>query len=169
MAGLDDLVGESASISDLRRRIEGFLGPQSRNARPPPIPLPRETGTGKSVLARMIHRAGPRASGAFVELDCTTLKEQLLEDQLFGHERNAFTEAGPPRAGLFQAANRGTLFLDEIGVLPLALQAKFLKAIDEGVVRRLGSTRTEAVDVAIVAATNEDLRTAVQEGRFRRD
>ena len=169
MAGLDDLVGESAAISDLRRRIHGFLGRQHRHARLLPILILGETGTGKSVLARMIHRAGPRAQGPFVELDCTTLKEQLLEDQLFGHERHAFTEAGPPRSGLFQAANRGTLFLDEIGVLPLALQAKFLKAIDEGVVRRLGSTKTETVDVAIVAATNEDLRTAVQEGRFRRD
>jgi predicted ATPase/DNA-binding SARP family transcriptional activator len=117
----------------------------------------------------LIHQASPRSAGPFVDLNCAAIPETLLESELFGHERFAFTDAKQAKAGLFQTANGGVLFLDEIGLMPLGLQAKLLKAIDEGAVRRLGSTRSEAVDVAIITATNEDLRIAMKERRFRQD
>src|SRR6185503_12225855 len=128
-----------------------------------------ETGTGKGLLASSIHRASARATEPFVDLNCAAIPEALLEAELFGYERGAFTDARQARPGLFQAAHGGILFLDEIGLLPAVLQAKLLKAIEERVVRRLGGTRREPVDVWIVAATSEDLRSEVQARRFRED
>jgi len=128
-----------------------------------------ETGTGKEVIARAIHDASPRRQHRFVAINCAAIPAALLESELFGHERGAFTGAVTPRMGRFQAADRGTLFLDEIGELPIELQPKLLRAIQEQEFERLGSSQTTRVDVRIVAATNQDLWTMVKQHRFRAD
>src|SRR2546430_3751102 len=166
---LGDLIGNSPQIEAVRDRVMRLLERQRDAHRLPPILIEGETGTGKGLLARMLHRAGPRADGPFVDVNCAAIPETLLEAEMFGFERGAFTDARRAKPGLFQTAHRGTIFLDEVGLLPEALQAKLLKVLEERTVRRLGSTRDEAVDVWIVTATNEDLRTAVRERRFRED
>ena len=128
-----------------------------------------ETGTGKDVAARAIHDASPRKSGPFVPVDCGAIPENLFESELFGHVRGAFTGAVNDRAGAFQEAHGGTLFLDEIGEMPLALQAKLLRAIESRRVRRVGSSKDAEVDVRIVCATNRKLAQMVNEGTFRED
>jgi formate hydrogenlyase transcriptional activator len=128
-----------------------------------------ETGTGKEVIARAIHDASPRRQHRFVAINCAAIPATLLESELFGHERGAFTGAVTQRMGHFQAADRGTLFLDEIGDLPLELQPKLLRAIQEQEFKRLGSSHTTQVDVRIVAATNQNLEQMVSERRFRMD
>jgi DNA-binding NtrC family response regulator len=128
-----------------------------------------ETGTGKELLARALHEAGPRAGGPLVTVNCAAIPEQLLESELFGHERGAFTDAHQTKRGLFEEADRGTLFLDEIGHLPLGLQGKLLRALEEKRIRRVGATESRAVDVRIVAATHVDLRAALERGEFRED
>jgi DNA-binding NtrC family response regulator len=135
----------------------------------PPVLIEGETGTGKTTFARWLHEHGPRADRALVEVNCSALPESLAESELFGHERGAFTDAKATRLGLFEAAGGGTLLLDEVPSLSLALQAKVLTAIEDRVIRRVGATKSIAVDVRIVAASNRNLKEAVAQGHFRED
>ena len=128
-----------------------------------------ETGTGKEMVARAIHAAGSRASQLFIAINCSALPENLLEAELFGHVRGAFTGAVTGRVGRFERANRGTIFLDEIGDMPLELQAKLLRVLQERELERLGSSETVKLDVRVIAATNVDLLEACRQGRFRED
>jgi Nif-specific regulatory protein len=170
MAGLlEAFQGRSPRIEAIRRQVTRLLARQEGTRRPPPILILGETGTGKGLLARSIHGAGPRRAGPFVEINCAAIPETLLEAELFGYERGAFTDARNAKVGLVQAAHGGTMFLDEIGLLPAALQSKLLTVIEDHAVRRLGSTQSERVDVAVLAATSVDLRRAVVDGRFRED
>src|SRR5438034_518926 len=169
MASLAEIIGDSAGIRRLREQLEQILKRAATAPRPPSLLLRGETGTGKGLVARTIHRNGPRATAQFVDVNCAAIPETLLEAELFGYERGAFTGANQAKPGLFQLAHHGTLFLDEIGMLSPALQAKLLKVLEDGVVRRLGGTRPESVDVWIVSATNEDLAEAMRARRFRED
>jgi transcriptional regulator with AAA-type ATPase domain/tetratricopeptide (TPR) repeat protein len=165
-AELAGLVGESPGIVAVRETINRFLPRLAETNRPPPILVQGETGTGKGLLARAIHRASARRAGPFVDVNCAAIPETMLEAELFGFERGAFTDARHAKAGLFQAANHGSLFLDELGLLPAVLQGKLLTVLEDRVVRRLGSTRGEPVDVWIVAATSSDIEAAMRAGRF---
>lgn len=127
------------------------------------------SGTGKELVARRLHRESPRADDAFIAVNCGGVPEQLLESEFFGYVKGAFTGADRDKEGLFEAASGGTLFLDEVGELPHSLQVKLLRALQEGEVRRLGSTETTQVDVRVISATNRDLEAAVEEGDFRQD
>ena len=131
--------------------------------------LQGDSGTGKEVVARALHQHGARASGPFVAVNCAAIPENLLESELFGHEKGAFTGAVAKRAGKFEMATGGTLFLDEVADMSLALQAKVLRAVQEREVERVGGSETISVDVRLVAATNRNLRTAIDEGKFRED
>jgi DNA-binding NtrC family response regulator/tetratricopeptide (TPR) repeat protein len=166
---LGPLLGKSPAIAAVRKKIESLLQRQSPARRLPPILIEGETGSGKGLLARLLHQGSARADGPFVEINCAAIPETMLEAELFGYERGAFTDARQGKPGLFQAANRGTLFLDEVGVLPGLLQSKLLKAAEDLAVRRLGSTKLESVDVWILAATNADLKAAMRRGEFRED
>jgi len=135
----------------------------------PPVLITGETGTGKGLVARTIHASGPRSSKPFIDVNCTALPASLMESELFGHERGAFTDAKESRLGLFEAAEGGFIFLDEIGDVELALQGKLLKAIEERVVRRVGGVRDRKIDVRILAATNRDLEREAERDRFRKD
>jgi two-component system, response regulator FlrC len=127
------------------------------------------TGAGKEILARVLHESSKRARGPFVGLNCAALPEQLIDDMLFGHEKGAFTGAQKEFKGLFEQAQGGTLFLDEIGEMPMHLQAKLLRVLQERLLTRLGSERQVAIDVRIIAATNKDLRVAISDREFRED
>ena len=166
---LPELLGESPGIATVRATAARLLQRQSDRGRLPPVLMQGETGVGKGLLARALHRAGPRSSGPFVDVNCAAIPETLLESELFGYEKGAFTDARHPKAGLFQTANHGTIFLDEVGLLPEGLQAKLLKALEDRAVRRLGSTRSEPIDVWIVTASNDDLVAAIRARRFRED
>lgn len=135
----------------------------------PPVLITGETGTGKGLVARTIHASGPRSAKPFIDVNCTALPANLMESELFGHERGAFTDAKESRLGLFEAAEGGFIFLDEIGDVELALQGKLLKAIEERVVRRVGGVRDRKIDVRILAATNRDLERETERDRFRKD
>ena len=170
MTALEELLGESPAIAAVRQQAARVLRAASGSARRrPPILILGETGTGKGLLAAGIHRGADRANSPFVDVNCAAIPETLLEAELFGFERGAFTDARQAKVGLFQAAAGGSIFLDEVGLLPPPLQSKLLKVIEERTVRRLGSTRSEPLDVSIIAATSEDLAAAVREGRFRAD
>jgi DNA-binding NtrC family response regulator/tetratricopeptide (TPR) repeat protein len=168
MAPLAQLIGDSPGLVAVRKQVEHLLQRQSETRRLPPILILGETGTGKGLFARALHDAGPRKAGAFVAVNCAAIPETLLEAELFGYERGAFTDAREAKAGLFQTAHRGTLFLDEIGLLPQNLQPKLLTALEDRAVRRLGSTRPEPVDVWIISATSEDLKGSRRRG-FREE
>lgn len=157
------LLGDSPAM----RNVYQLIGKVLHNS--VSVLLMGETGTGKELVARAIHDCGARRSKAFVVQNCASLPENLLESELFGYRRGAFSGADCDHQGLFDAANGGTLFLDEIGDMPLSLQAKLLRVLQEGEVRPLGSNRTHKVDVRIVSATHHNLRSLVEAGRFRED
>jgi transcriptional regulator with AAA-type ATPase domain/tetratricopeptide (TPR) repeat protein len=168
-APLSDLLGRSAAIRAVHDQVLRLLERQRDAHRVPPVLIQGETGTGKGLLARLLHRHGPRRDGPFVDVNCAAIPETMLEAEMFGFERGAFTDARRAKPGLLQAAHRGTIFLDEIGLLSEALQAKLLKALEDRTIRRLGSTRDEPIDVWIISATNEDLGRATKGRRFRED
>ncbi len=165
------LLGESAPMLALKQTIAQLVQAEShmRDADGPAVLVLGETGTGKEVVARALHFNGPRRDKPFVELNCAALPAQLLESELFGHERGAFTDARERKLGMVETAEGGTLFLDEIGDMDIALQAKLLKLLEEKKVRRIGSLREQRVDVRIVAATHRPLEALVRDGRFRAD
>jgi DNA-binding NtrC family response regulator len=134
-----------------------------------PVMIWGETGCGKTVLARLIHEGGSRSTHPFIRADCGSIPESLFEREMFGHTRGAFTDAKDSQPGLFEAVDSGTLFLDEIGEFPLAVQPKLLSVLDDGHIRRIGSTKTTQLDVRIISATNRDLADMVKHGRFRAD
>lgn len=170
-SGLDRMIGTSAGIRDVKQRITQILAMEARqiSGTPPAVLITGETGSGKELIARALHFDGPRRKFPFVELNCAALPENLLEAELFGHERGAFTDAKERRIGLIQSADRGTLFLDEIGEMPSQAQAKLLKVLEDGRVRPLGATRERTVDVRFVAATNVAIADRVRSGEFRAD
>jgi transcriptional regulator with PAS, ATPase and Fis domain len=169
MDPLAQILGDSPGIVAVREKIRRLVQRQADSRRLPPILIQGETGTGKGLLAHTLHGASPRAAAAFVDVNCAAIPETLLEAEMFGYERGAFTDARQPKPGLFQTAHKGTIFLDEVGLLPEGLQAKLLKVLEDQAVRRLGSTRSEPVDVWIVAATSENLAVALRTRRFRED
>src|SRR5438445_9701736 len=166
---LAGLIGDSPGLVAVRAQVEQLLRRQSKAHRLPPVLILGETGTGKGLLAKAIHDAGPRAAGPFIGVNCAAIPETLLEAELFGFEQGAFTDARHAKAGLFQTAHQGTLFLDEVGLLPESLQAKLLTVLEDRTVRRLGSTRAEVVDVWIIAATSEDVKAGARRPRIRED
>jgi DNA-binding NtrC family response regulator len=161
--GLNPFIGSSKSIKDLEDQARRLLMAQS------PIFIQGETGSGKGVLACWMHQNGPRADEPFVEMNCAGLSRELLESELFGHEKGAFTSAAAPKEGLFEVANRGTIFLDEIGDMDPAIQPKLLKAVEEKRFRRLGETRERQVDIHLISASHADLQGKVASGGFRQD
>lgn len=157
------LNGDSASIEQVRALIEKLARSQA------PIYISGESGSGKELAARLIHTRSARAAGPFVPVNCGAIPETLMESEFFGYKKGAFTGADNDREGFFQAANGGTLFLDEVADLPIAMQVKLLRAIQEKRVRKVGSTQEEAVDVRIICATHRNLRECVDKGSFRQD
>jgi len=170
-ADLSTLRGESPGMLRLHAMLRQLLRSEQRllDGEAPAVLVRGETGTGKELVARALHFNGPRRERPFVELNCAALPAPLLESELFGHERGAFTDARERKLGLVETAEGGTLFLDEIGDMEQPLQAKLLKLLEERTVRRLGSVREQKVDVRIVAATHRPLDQLVREGRFRAD
>jgi len=160
---LDGIIGTSANIQDVLRMISRLKDTRT------PVLVSGESGTGKELVARAIHFRGTMAQTPFVAVDCGSLVPTLMESELFGYEKGAFTGATKTKAGLFQAANGGTIFLDEIGELPLEMQAKLLRVLQEKEVRPVGSNDNVSVDVRVIAATNRDLEAAYREGTFRKD
>jgi DNA-binding NtrC family response regulator len=164
LEGFRGIVGESAAIKALLERAVRL----QKHAQGTAL-IVGETGTGKELLARAIHEGGPRRAAPFVPVNCSALPRTLIESELFGHEKGAFTDAHATKPGLFEVADGGTLFLDEIGTLPVDLQAKLLRVLEDREIRRVGATKSRRVDVRVMAASNEDLQEAVARGSFRRD
>jgi DNA-binding NtrC family response regulator len=161
--GVAALVGESPAMAQLRRAVERAAPTEGR------VLILGETGTGKELVASALHHASRRRDRPFIRLNCAALPETLVEGELFGHARGAFTDARENRAGLFEAADGGTLFLDEIGDMPPGLQGRLLRVLEDGRVRRLGETRDRQVDVRVLAATHRELEAEVRAGTFRQD
>ncbi len=159
----ENLIGRSPALEAVRRSIREVGGSAAN------VLITGDSGTGKEVVAKAVHYGGPRASGPFVTINCAAIPETLLESELFGHVKGAFTGATSSRTGRFAQADGGTLFLDEIGDMPLALQAKILRCIQEKTVEPVGSHSSRKVDVRIIAATNQDLAAAIGRGSFRQD
>ena len=168
---LDAIIGQSEAIAQLKAQITSLLDAQQNltSGMSPPVLVSGETGTGKQLVARALHFGSARHKAPFIELNCAALPEQLVESELFGHERGAFTDAKERKTGLFEAADGGSLFLDEVGELSLTTQAKLLKALEDGKIRRLGSVREQTVSVCVVAATNRNLLSMIAQGTFRAD
>ena len=158
-----EMVGSSRAVKGVIERIEKVAPTAAR------VLITGENGTGKELVARAIHTLSPRAAQPFVEVNCAAIPTELIESELFGHMKGSFTGAFADRAGKFELADGGTLFLDEVGDMSLSAQAKVLRALEEGVISRVGSGKTLAVDVRVVAATNKDLRAEIAAGRFRED
>jgi DNA-binding NtrC family response regulator len=163
------VLGSSPAIQEVRRTIDRLSTLPRSGTGGPTVLFIGETGTGKGLLARTLHAGGARSEGPFIDLNCTAIPESLLEAELFGYEKGAFTDARTAKPGLVEAAEGGTLFLDEIGHVSAAVQAKLLKVIEEKTVRRIGSVRDRLADVWVIAATNRDLGEAVRKGEFRED
>jgi len=160
---IDPFIGTSPAIRTLAEQARRILSTES------PVLILGETGTGKGVLARWLHENSPRAEEAFVDLNCAGLSRELLETELFGHEKGAFTSATASKQGLFEVAHRGTIFLDEVGDVDLQIQPKLLKVLEEKRFRRVGDVRDRQVDVRLIAATHQDMGQLVREKRFRDD
>ena len=159
----DLLIGESQPMKDLQALIR-LIGPRQTTAL-----ITGETGTGKEMVARALHRSSPRAESEMVAVNCAAIPENLVEAELFGHAKGAFTGATNPRSGHFEQAHRGTIFLDEVGELPLEAQSKLLRVLQERQIQRIGSSESIAIDTRVIAASNVDLHLAVEQTRFRED
>jgi two-component system response regulator PilR (NtrC family) len=158
-----NLLGEAPSFQNLKKKIVKLARSQA------PVYISGESGTGKELVARAIHNQGPRAAEPFVPVNCGAIPSELMESEFFGHKKGSFTGATADKQGLFQAANGGTLFLDEVADLPLDMQVKLLRAIQEKAVRPVGSQQEDRIDVRILSATHKDLNQEIREGRFRSD
>src|SRR6202521_1153591 len=159
----EQLIGKSRTLDVVLDQVERVAPTDST------VLIQGETGTGKELIARAVHNVSPRCGRPFIKLNCAAIPDALLESELFGHERGAFTGAIAQKAGRFEMADKGTLFLDEVGDIPLALQPKLLRVLQEQEFERLGGTRTHQVDVRLVAATNRDLAGMVKRREFRDD
>ena len=160
----DELIGETAAVRTLRAQIQQVGGNNDAT-----VLVTGESGTGKERTARAIHNCSPRRDGPFVDINCASLPPNLLESELFGFERGAFTDAGARKRGYFEMAEGGTLFLDEIAEMSTSLQSKLLRVLEQRTVRHLGGTEDLPVNVRVIAASNQDIHALVQEGRFRSD
>ncbi|MEM1203845.1 MAG: sigma-54 dependent transcriptional regulator [Acidobacteriota bacterium] len=161
--GKGPILGDSSAMCEVLDIVERVAAGSAS------VLIRGETGTGKTMVARRVHDLSPRADQRFVAINCSAFQDQLLESELFGHEKGAFTGALSVKQGLFEAANGGTLFLDEVGDMSSAMQAKLLQVLDDGELRRVGGTGLHKVDVRVIAATNKDLQQAVKKGEFRED
>ncbi|VVO11030.1 sigma-54-dependent transcriptional regulator [Pseudomonas fluorescens] len=170
-SGVQALIGDSAVMQAMKNTIGQLLDAERRMASGdlPPVLVEGDTGTGKELVARALHFDGPRSKSPFIEFNCASIPSNLLEAELFGHEKGAFTDAKERRIGLVEAADGGTLFLDEIGEMDLLLQAKLLKLLEDRTIRRIGAVKERKVDLRIISATNCNLEQRVQQGKFRRD
>jgi transcriptional regulator with PAS, ATPase and Fis domain len=158
-----EIIGACSSMKEVYRKIDKVATTDIS------VLITGETGTGKELIARELHKRSPRAKGPFITINCGAIPENLLESELFGHVRGAFTGAVATRQGKFQAANNGSLFLDEIGEMPLQLQVKILRALQERQVNKVGDSRSESVDIRVIAATNKNLEEEIKRNAFRED
>lgn len=159
----NEIIGDSRAIQKVRKMIDRVAPTEAR------ILITGDNGTGKELVARWIHEKSNRATGPFVEVNCAAIPSELIESELFGHEKGAFTSAHKQRIGKFEQANRGTLFLDEIGDMSLSAQSKVLRALQENRISRVGSDKFIEVDVRVIAATNKNIKQEIEENRFRED